>query len=78
MALLIQLSLEGGLDFVDFFLAADGFLDPSDDYILLEIRKWDEVFGALKADGTVSTRVVGAVVSVDGVVYTPVTGSKIF
>ena len=66
--LLVELSLEGSLDFVDFFLAANGFLDPRNYEILAQVCKRDQVFGALEADGAVSASRIGAVVGIHGVV----------
>lgn len=66
--LFVQLALESGFDFGNFFVAAEGFFDPADHGIFREVAVGDQVVGALEADAAVGAAGVGAVFSVHGVV----------
>lgn len=66
--LLIQLALESGFDLGDFFVAAEGFLDPADHGVFREVAVGNQIVGALKADAAVGATGVGAVISIHGVV----------
>ena len=66
--LLIQLALESAFDFGNLFVTTEGFLDPADHGVLLELVVRDEVVRAFKTDAAVCTTGVGAVISVHGVV----------
>ena len=56
------------MDFSDFFVAANGFLDPADDFGFGQVCVRDQVVGALKTDAAVGATGVGAVVGIHGVV----------
>ena len=66
--LLIQLALESGFDFGNFFVASEGFFDPADHGVFREVAVGNQIVGALEADAAIGTAGVGAVISVHGVV----------
>ena len=65
---MIKLLLQGGLDFVNLFVTAKGFLDPADYELFGEVGVGDQVFGALKSNRAIGSAGVSAVVGIDGVV----------
>lgn len=53
MTLFLDLCVEGGTDFGNFFVTTKGFLHPAHHEILGEVCKRDEVLRALEADAAV-------------------------